>query len=256
MEDQIQLIKMDLIDRPVKISRETIDPEKVRELAESIRETGLLQPVILRPQNGRFEMVAGDRRYLAHKLLNCKEIKAIVRELNDHETVIIRGIENLQRENLTASEEARVYILLKEDGGLSHNEIARKTGRALSTVRRYINFASQPDEVRRAVDLKQIALNTLEALLEIDDPDAFKYHFEMAAANGVTAPVARLWVDDYFKTKAGNFYSDGGGSPPNDIDVTPKPAYMTCEVCQGPCEIKAVRSLVVCPDCRKKVKHS
>ena len=103
MKDQIQLIKMEMIDRPVKVSRELIDPEKVRELAESIREVGLLQPVILRPSNGRFEIVSGDRRYLAHKLIDRKEIKAIVKDLDDRETVVIRGIENLQRENLTPS---------------------------------------------------------------------------------------------------------------------------------------------------------
>lgn len=256
MDDQIQLISMELIDRPVKIARETIDPERVRELAESIRESGLLSPVILRPSNGRYEMVAGDRRYLAHKLLNLKEIKAIIRELDDRETVVIRGIENLQRVNLTPSEEAQVYLLLKQEGGLSHNEIAKRTGKALMTVRRYLNFAVLPAEVRRAVDLKQISLNTLEALLEIEDADAFKYHFEMAAQNGVTEKVARLWVDDYFKTKAGNFYSEGGNPPPDNVSLELKPSYVTCEVCLGPCDVKLIRNMMVCPECRKKVRHS
>src|SRR3972149_9973151 len=106
--DQIQIISIDSIDRPVKIAREVIDPERVRELAESIREVGLWEPVLIRPSNGRYEMVAGDRRYLAHKLLNFKEIKAIVRELDDRDTVVIRGIENLQRVDLSPSEEAAV----------------------------------------------------------------------------------------------------------------------------------------------------
>src|SRR3972149_731228 len=128
MEGQIQLILMDLIDRPVKIARGVIDPERVRELAESIREVGLLEPVLIRPSNGRYEMVAGDRRYLAHKLLNFKEIKAIVKPLDDRETVVIRGIENLQRVNLTPSEEGRVYLLLREEGGLSTRDISKKTG--------------------------------------------------------------------------------------------------------------------------------
>lgn len=255
MKEQIRVVKMDMVDRPAKIARETIDPERVRELAESIRESGLLQPIILRPSNGRFEIVAGDRRYLAHKLLELKEIKAIVKELDDQQTVVIRGIENLQRENLTSSEEAKVYLLLRTEGGLSEKEIAIKTGKSHNTIHRYLNFAIQPDDVRRAVDQKRISLNTLETLLEIDDPDAFKYHFEMAAANGVTDKVARLWVDDYFKSKSGNFYSDAeGGCIPN-IDIEQKPTYITCEVCLGACEIKAVRNLVVCPECRKKVRH-
>lgn len=256
MDDQIHLIKMDLIDRPVKIARETIDPEKIRELAESIRESGLLQPVLLRPSNGRFEMVAGDRRYLAHKLLNLKEIKAIVRELDDRETVIIRGIENLQRVDLTPSEEAAVYLLLREEGGLSIKEIAKKTGKSFNTIDRYLHFAKLPEECRRAVDRKDLSMSVLEVLREIDDEVAFDYHFKMAASNGITAQVARMWVDDYEKTKAGVYYGDDGSLPPPSLEIESKPVFMTCEVCLGPCEIKAVRNLVVCPECRKKMKNT
>jgi ParB/RepB/Spo0J family partition protein len=255
MDDQIQLIQMDLIDRPVKISRELIDPEKVRELAESIRESGLLQPILIRPSNGRFEIVAGDRRYLAHKLLNLKEIKSIVRDLDDRETVIIRGVENLQRENLTPSEEGRVYLALEEEAGLSRNEIARRTGKTIITIRRYLNFAKFPDWVRKAVDLKQVTLTVLETLQEIEDPDSFKYFFEMASGNGITEKVARLWVDDYLKTQAGNYYTESGSLPPEVSDIVTKPAFITCDVCHGPCEIKAVRSIIACPECLKKVRH-
>lgn len=256
MEGQIQLIKMDLIDRPVKMARELIDPEKLRELAESIREVGLLEPVLLASRNGRFEMVAGDRRYLAHKLLNFKEIKAIVKALDDREIVIIRGIENLQRVDLTPSEEAMYYQSLHEEGALSLKDIAKKTGKSQNTVIRYLKFAKCPEEVRRAVDRKDISLLVLEVLMEIDDPEAFHYHFTMAAQNGITAPVARMWVDDYLKTKAGTYYDDDGNPPVCNVEVSTKPVFMTCEVCLGPCEIHKVRNIVVCPDCGKKVKNS
>lgn len=254
IKEQIQLIKMDKIDRPIKVARDLIDPEKVRELAESIRESTLLQPIILRPLNGRYEIVVGDRRYLAHKLINLTEIKAIIKELSDQETVVIRGVENLQRVDLTPSEEAKTYLLLKEEGGLSTKEICKKTGKAHNTVTRYINFARCPEEVRRAVDLKQISLNVLETLQMIEDPEQFKYFFQMAAANGITEKVATLWVEDYLKTKAGTYYSDGGGLPPANIEIEMKPIFITCEVCLGPCEIKLVRNVVMCPECRKKVR--
>ena len=255
MEGQIKLIKMDMIDRPVKIARELIDPEKVRELAESIREKGLLQPVLLRPANGRYEMVAGDRRYLAHKLLNLKTIKAIVRELDDRETVVIRATENLQRVDLTPSEEGQVYLALKEEGGLSTKDIAKQTGKSHNTVVRYMNFARCPEEVRRAVDRKNISLNVLEILQEIEDPEAFNYLFKMAAADGITALVARLWVDDHIKTKAGIYYDGDGGVPPSNIETESKPVFMTCESCHSPVEIHKIRNVAVCPDCVKKVRH-
>lgn len=254
--DRIEVLEMKMIDRPVKIARETIDPERVRELAESIRESGLQQPIKVRPVNGRYEIVFGDRRFLAHKLLDLKTIKAIVTEMDDQETVVIRGIENLQRENLTPSEEALCYRALKIEGGLSITQIAKKTGKTYVTIKRYLDFAEFPEEVRRSVDQKKLSMQVVEMLREIEDPDIFKYHFEMAAQNGITLPVARMWVDDYLKSKAGQFYSDGGSMPPGGIESISKPVYMTCEVCLGAVEMKDVRSVVVCIPCLKKVRHA
>lgn len=254
--DRIEVIDLKMIDRPVKIARETIDPERVRELAESIRESGLQQPIKVRPVNGRYEIVFGDRRYLAHKLLELKTIKAIVTEMDDQETVVIRGIENLQRENLSPSEEAMCYRALKDEGMLSIPQIAKKTGKTYVTIKRYLDFSECSEEVRRAVDQKRMTMNVLEALREIEDPEVFKYHFDMAAQNGITIQVARLWVDDYLKSKAGKFYSDGGSLPAGGVDSVSKPVYMTCECCLGAVEMKEVRSMVVCIPCLKKVRHA
>jgi ParB family chromosome partitioning protein len=253
--EKIEVVKLDQIDRPTKIARESIDPEKIRELAESIREVGLLEPVLLRPSNGRFEMVAGDRRFLAHRLLGLKEIKAIVKKLDDRETVLIRAIENLQRENLTPSEEGKFYAMLKEEGGLSVQEICRRTGKTHKTVGRLIWFSKFPDDVRRAVDLKQVSLNVLEVLAEVEDLDMFKYFFDMAVQSGINPTVARLWVDDYGKTKLGQYYDEGGGGPVGSAPTEVKPVFLTCEVCYTPCEILKIRSIMVCPECGKKVKH-
>jgi len=251
--EKIQLIKLDQIDRPAKIAREAIDPEKVRELAESIREVGQLQAVVVRPSNGRYEMVAGDRRYLAHKLLGLKEIKAVVKELDDHDTIIVRGIENLQRENLTPSEEGAFYLNLKEEGGLSQKEICRRTGKTEMTVRRLLWFAKLPDYVRRAVDRKEVSLNVLEILAEVEDETMFKYFFEMAAGNGVSSGVARMWIDDYKKTKAGEYYSGGDGGGEANVMPEIKPSFVTCDCCHEPVETTKVRSVLVCGKCLERV---
>ena len=254
--DRIEILDMKQIDRPVKIARDTIDPERVRELAESIRESGLQQPIKVRPVNGRYEIVFGDRRYLAHKLLDLKTIKAIVSPMDDQETIVIRGIENLQRENLSPSEEAACYVALKNEGGLGVLDIARRTGKSPQTIKRYCDFAKFPEEVRKAVDQKKISMAVVETLREIEDEEAFKYHFEMAAANGVTLPVARLWVDDHIKAKAGTWYDGAGGNPQGGVEMERKPVYMTCECCLGAVEMKDVRSMVVCIPCLKKVRHA
>lgn len=253
MRERIEMIPLELIDRPVKIAREIIDPEKVRELAESIREVGLLEPVILRSQNGRYEMVAGDRRFLAHKLLGEKEIKAIVKKLDERETVIIRGIENLQRVDLTPSEEARTYVSFREEGGLTLKQISKKTGKSETTIIRYLNLAKHPEEVRRAVDRKEISILCLETLREVDDDEAFMYFFKMAVSGGISEKVARSWVDDYAKTKNNTYYGEDGTPSGSNVEVEVKPVFMTCEICLGPIEIRKAKNIVACPDCRRKV---
>lgn len=255
MEGQIKLIGMEMIDRPFKISRDTIDPERVRELAESIREKGLLQPIILRPMNGRYEIVAGDRRFLAHKFLEIKKIKAVILDLDDHDTIILRAIENLQRENLTHCEEGRVYALLMEAGGFTHLQVAKKTGKSVSTIQNHIKLIHYPDYVQIAADRKLVSLAVCHTLMEIEDEDFRKYYFNMAVENGINEKVARLWVDDHFKSKAGTFYDDGGAPSPTDLNIESKPIFMTCEICHGPSEIKNVCNMVVCKECRKKVRH-
>lgn len=251
--EKIVMIPLEKIDRPGKVAREAIDPEKVRELAESIREVGQLQPVVVRPSNGRYEMVAGDRRYLAHKLLGLKEIKAVVKQLDDYETIIVRGIENLQRENLTPSEEGAFYLSLKEEGGLSQKEICRRTGKTENTVSRLIWFAKLPEDVRRAVDRKDVSLNVLEILSEIGDETMFRYFFDMASGNGVSSKVARMWVDDFKKTAANEYYSGGGGNGGLSVPTEIKPSFVTCDCCHKPVETTKVRSVLVCGECLQKV---
>jgi len=256
VKNQIQIIKMEMIDRPFKISRDNIDPERVRELAESIREKGLLQPIILRPQNGRYEIVAGDRRFLAHRFLSMKEIRATVLDIDDQDTIVMRAIENIQRENLTHCEEGRVYALLMEMGGFTQNQIAKKTGKSVSTIQNHLKLIGYPDYVQIAADRKLVSLAVCHILMEIEDEDFRKYYFNMAVENGINEKVARLWVDDHFKSKAGTFYDDGGAPPAGGDGVEIKPVFVTCEVCHGPTEIKNVCNMMLCKECKKKVRHA
>ena len=256
MKEQIRLIKIEMIDRPGKMAREQIDPEKVRELAESIRENGLLEPVILRPSNGRFEMVAGDRRFLAHKFLDLKEIKAIVKDLSDRDVIFVRAIENLQRVNLTPKEEGRIYLMLREEEGLTFHQIAKTTGRALSWVQRLLKFIKFPEFVQEAVSCKEISLAVAETLMEIEDEVFLKYYLNMAIVGGASEKTARLFVDSYLESKAGTYY-DGEGTDPNTSEgIESKPTFMTCESCHSPVEIHKIRNVAVCPDCVKKVRHT
>jgi len=254
MVDQIVLLDIEGVDPPSDAARDTIDPDKVRELAESIRSQGLLQPILVRPFNGRYEVVAGHRRYLAHRLLGEVKIKSIIREINDEETLLIRAMENDQREDLNPIEKAKVYKRLKEKFGWSAETIARKMGRDNLTVRTYLRLLEIPEDFQREVAKGRLPMRNALVLNEIEDEGFKKYYFTAAVENGVTLEICKMWVDDWRKTKAGTFYEDGRGKGDLVEIQEPLPVFQTCVCCVGPIEISKVRYVPVCPVCEKEIR--
>ena len=252
---QVENIKLSLVDRPADPIREYIDPDMVRELAESIREIGLQEPVIVRPLNGRYEIVAGDRRYLAHKLFDAPEIMAIVRELSDEEVLIVRATENDQREDLTPMERARVYGKMRDQLGYATEKIARKMGRASATIKMYLDLLDMEPEFQEAIDKKTIAISTANELRKIDDPEFRRYYLEAAVQNGVTREVAQRWAADYEKSKQAKYYAEGGGMPVATFEGDIKPTFLTCAGCHGPVEVREARSYIFCAECQKELKR-
>jgi ParB family chromosome partitioning protein len=254
MTDQIELLDIEVLDPPTDAARDTIDPDKVRELAESIRSTGLLQPILVRPINGRYEIVAGHRRWLAHRLIGEVKIKAIVRELNDDEVEIIRCVENDQREDLNPIEKAKGYHRLWVKFGMTQEQIAQKMGRSRDTIIRFLKLLEIPEKFQKEVARGKISIGVALALWEIDEPSFQDYYFTAAIENGVTLDVAKAWVNDYFKTKLGNVEGYGGVGPGGAPIQEPLPIYQTCVCCIGPVEVNKVRYISVCPDCEKQIR--
>lgn len=250
---RVQQIDMAQIDRPRAIARENIDPETIRELAESIREIGLQQPVLLRPADGRYEIVAGDRRYLAHKFLASKKIDAIVKDLTDEETLLIRATENDQREDLTPMERARQYGSLRDVLKYNIEKISRKMGRTHQTVIKYLGLLELDEKFQAALDRGRLSIEVCYILIKIDDPEFRSFYFTAAVENGVTADVARKWVEDYRKSKDAKYYDSSGGGGVSTLASDPAPVYQTCAGCRGPVPADKMRYLGVCPECAKKI---
>lgn len=254
MKMKFERVRLEMIDEPVNPDRDLIDPDKIRELAESIRSEGLKQAIKIRPVNGRFEIVWGRRRYLAHRFLGLDAIDAYIQEMTDVEVFKERAIENLQRENLTPVEEGKTYYRLHFECALSLREVCAATGKALSTVQKYLKIMELDDEFKRAIDRKEIAIETAFVLWRVQDERMRSYYLKMAVDNGVTVAVAELWVSDYEKSKAGTFF-DGVGGDTCTVDIPEsRPSYMTCGSCFAPVEVKLCRSVVVCPSCLTRIK--
>jgi ParB family transcriptional regulator, chromosome partitioning protein len=155
--------------------RREIHQEPLEELAASIKANGVIEPIIVRPLpagtagDARYEIVAGERRWRAAILAGLTDIPTIVRQISDKEAVALALIENIQREDLTAAEEARALKRLISEFSLTHNQVAEMVGRSRAAVSNLIRLLDLPDTVVALIDSKALAMGHARALLGLDD---------------------------------------------------------------------------------------
>ncbi|MDD2777569.1 MAG: ParB/RepB/Spo0J family partition protein [Methanocellales archaeon] len=248
MKEEIKTIDVSLIDPPETPDRIEIDQGEVESLAASIKEVGLLQPILVRPNNGRYEVIAGDRRLRALKSANIQKVNALVKDIDKKQVAIIRATENLKRENLTPLEEAKIYIRMSDELGMTWEEIGKKIGKSPATCKRRTDILRMPECLQIALHKKQIQISVAESLWRITDQTALEYYLSFAIENGVTVSVARDWANEYEKSLRTNVSDTGGGGilrHPSEIS----PIYVACDLCKQPVEIGNESVLRVCPHC-------
>lgn len=245
-------ISMSIIDRPEEIARLDINPDELRELADSIRERGLMQPIGVSPRKDRFMIVFGDRRYLAHELLGLKDIMCIIQEREETQIVIDRAVENIQRVNLTAFEEGHIYHGLMEKGKLSLEGISGMVGKSAGVVQRRMDILRMPESFQKALHGGKISVTVAEELWKCADKAKREYFLELAIDHGISMRVAREWVEDWKKEHRKKEMGDEGGrgavAPFEDT-----PIYRACDICTGPVEYKDLKELRICKKCHKSI---
>lgn len=164
LEQVEQILIIDIKPNPFQ-PRKIFDEEALKELSESIKEHGVLQPIILRKKGSKFEIVVGERRYRASQLANLEAIPAVIRELNDQQMMELAILENLQREDLTAIEEAEAYQNLLEHLNLTQEQLAFRLGKSRPHIANHIRLLSLPQVVRDAISDGIFSMGHGKALL-------------------------------------------------------------------------------------------
>lgn len=153
-------------------ARSESSPELLQELVASIKATGLIQPLIVRPVPGfphQFEVVAGERRFRAAQIAGLSDLPAIIRDFSDQEALAISLIENIQREELSPADEARALKRLIEEFALTHEQIANAIGRSRATVSNLLRLLDLPAEVTTMMETQTISMGHARALLSLED---------------------------------------------------------------------------------------
>lgn len=172
-EGKVWQISIDKLKSGVYQPRQNFQKEPLQELAQSIKENGILQPIIVRrAPGGHFEIVAGERRWRAAQLAGLHEVPVLIRQFEDKEALELAIVENIQREDLDPIEEAKAYSRLISEFHLSQQQVAEKVGRERATIANAVRLLALPEEVRQLIQKGDISVGHAKVLLAL--PDAKK----------------------------------------------------------------------------------
>lgn len=170
-EGKVWQLSIDKLKSGVYQPRQNFAKEPLQELAQSIKENGILQPIIVRrAPGGHFEIVAGERRWRAAQLAGLHEVPVLIRQFEDKEALELAIVENIQREDLDPIEEAKAYSRLISEFHLSQQQVAEKVGRERATVANAVRLLALPEEVRQLIQKGDISVGHAKVLLALPDP--------------------------------------------------------------------------------------
>lgn len=183
--------------------RKEFKPESLSELVESIRERGIIQPLIVRPVNGKYELIAGERRWRASSQLQLKEAPVIVRQVSDSDVLELALIENLQREDLNAIDEAQAYARLAQEFNLKQEEIAQKVGKSRASVANAMRLLDLSPEVQAYIITGRLTVGHAKVLLSVKSHEEQKLLAETLIRQSATVRAAEKLVAQHLQQLQG-----------------------------------------------------
>jgi ParB family chromosome partitioning protein len=210
-----QEVSVDSIDPNPYQTRRRINEAALEELAESIRISGVVQPVVLRPvANGRFQLVAGERRWHASKRAGKTTIPAVVRQISNEQAMEITIIENLQREDLNPVEQARAFERLSREFSLTQEQIAARTGKDRASIANFIRLLKLPEDIQNALEAGSISFGHGKVLLALA---GFPEHMGRAAAEIIEKQLSVRQTEEL----VGRLLNPQDGEPKQEKAVAP-----------------------------------
>ncbi len=175
--------------------------EAIKELSGSIKEYGVLQPIILKKESDGYIIIAGERRFRAAQMAGLSEIPALVKNMEDQEAALVSLVENVQREDLNFLEEARAYKRLMEDFGLTQVEIAEKVNKKQSTISNKIRILALPEDIQEKLIQNKLTERHARALLKLNDQDDRKKVTERVIANNLNVKQTEKLIEELLMKK-------------------------------------------------------
>ncbi|MGL5960124.1 MAG: ParB/RepB/Spo0J family partition protein [Bacteroidales bacterium] len=194
----VKEVSIDEIEANPSQPRVNFDEEQLLELANSIKELGIIQPIVVRPlATNKYQIISGERRWRASRIAGLKAVPVYIREVNDQERQLMAIVENVQRKDLDAMEIAIGYQLLLTEYNLTQEEVARQVGQKRSTVANYMRLLKLPEEIQLAIREQAISMGHARALITMSDAEAQRSIAERIVVKGLSVrqveDLVKMW---------------------------------------------------------------
>jgi len=196
-----ELIALAKIDDPGRPMRTDLSRESVEELAKSIKQVGIIEPIVVRQRGDRFEVIAGHRRLVAAEVADLALIPCQIVTASDEQAEMMKIHENLYRLDVAPAQEAEHYDYLIKQLKLSPTRIAKLINKSESYVADRLNILNYAPALRECLDLGQINFTVAKEFNRLEDPTKLQQYLRYAMANGLTGRGAKQWVDEYYASK-------------------------------------------------------
>jgi ParB family chromosome partitioning protein len=184
--DEVLQVPVDDIDPNPFQSRTVFQPERLQELAQSIKTNGVIQPLVVRSVGARYQLVAGERRWRAARIAGLVTVPVITQQLSDAQLLEVTLVENIQREDLTPIEVAGAFERLVKDLGLSHEEIAKRTGKDRTTITNTLRLLRLPPDLQQLVSERRLSMGHARAILGLPTEELQRQVAEKASSQGLS----------------------------------------------------------------------
>ncbi|MDE6132772.1 MAG: ParB/RepB/Spo0J family partition protein [Oscillospiraceae bacterium] len=214
--------------------RQQFDDNSIAELADSIRQHGLIQPIVVRPMGANYQIVAGERRWRACRMLGLSEVSAIIKDFTDEETAQIALIENIQREDLNPIEEAIAYRSLMEEYGMTQEQLSKAVGKSRSAIANSVRLLNLPEALVEMLRKREISVGQAKAIAAVENEEDMVSLAKDAAAGKITVRgiekiAAKGTAENAPEEKAGTESSADKKTESTEAGETPASENSFCE---------------------------
>jgi len=250
-----QIIPLELIDDPARPMRSDLTPDSVTELVLSIKQMGIIEPLIVKPQADRFEVIAGHRRLLASQIAKLDQIPCIIKNIGREEGEIMKIHENMFRDDISPFDEAKHFDYLIQQLKLSPAKVSQLIGRSPQYVSDRLAIFNYPPELRQALVDKKISFSSARVFARHPDPEKIRVFTRYAVSNGITPTLAEKWVKEDIaatKPRQETVASEGPTFP----DREPETPYYHCYLCGEGVEVQEVVPVYLHTKCDNQFRQA